>query len=154
MLDENKKNVDCEKSKVKCSLFGKKVERKEDQKVHWGPDKNLKKKSFIMWYMGGVSVTDGTVKMMILKSLHPTFKSLPFLFFRAFGKVYPASKISLWEKQYRSYSILICKHRKNCECCPGHYLNRYLYGHCSHFSQCLLVSSSVYWCLLVSTSVY
>ena len=62
-----------------------------------------------MWYMGGVSVTDGTVKMMILKALHPSFKSLPFLFFRAFGKVYPASKISLWEKQYRSYSILICK---------------------------------------------
>ena len=29
------------------------------------------------------------------------------------------------------------KHRKNCECCPGHYL-----------------STSVYLCLLVSTSVY
>ena len=29
------------------------------------------------------------------------------------------------------------KHRKNCECCPGHYL-----------------STSVYWCQLVSTSVY
>ena len=46
------------------------------------------------------------------------------------------------------------KHRNNCECCPGHYLivlitpqchnsklNRCL---CSHCSQCLLVSTSVY----------
>ena len=41
------------------------------------------------------------------------------------------------------------KHRKNCECCPGHsltvnYLNRCLYSHCSHCSQCLLVSTIVY----------
>ena len=49
------------------------------------------------------------------------------------------------------------KHRKNCECCPGHCLivnhyssmswfnlNRCLCSHWSHCSQCLLVSTSVY----------
>ena len=34
--------------------------------------------------------------------------------------------------------VFVCKkHRKNCECCPGHYLSTSVY-------QCLLVSSSVY----------
>ena len=48
--------------------------------------------------------------------------------------------------------IVQTKHRKNCECCPGHYLNCCLCSHCSHCSQCLLVSTSVfqsYQCLLV-----
>ena len=59
------------------------------------------------------------------------------------------------------------KHRKNCECCPGHYLSTSVYlcllvstnlnlnrCLCSHCSQCLLVPTSVYYCLLVFTSVY
>ena len=75
---------------------------------------------------------------------------------------------TLQKKEKKSYYNL--KHRKNCECCPGHYLstsvyqclrvstnlnlNRCLCSHCSHCSLCLLVSTSVYQCLPVSTSVY
>ena len=44
----------------------------------------------------------------------------------------------------RTSSDSIRKHRKNCECFPGHYLNRCLCSHCSHCSQCLLVFTSVY----------
>ena len=69
----------------------------------------------------------------------------------------------LVKQQLRLFALEIAarefrrKHRKNCECCPGHYLivlitpqchnsnlNRCLCSHCSHCSQCLLVSTSVY----------
>ena len=51
-------------------------------------------------------------------------------------------------------NILRFKHRKNCECCPSHYLivlitpqchnSNMSLSHCSHCGQCLLVSTSVY----------
>ena len=62
-----------------------------------------------MWQMRGVSVTDGKVKMMIHKSLHLTFKSLPYFFFQAFGKVFLAFKISLWGKTISILFNLICE---------------------------------------------
>ena len=47
------------------------------------------------------------------------------------------------------------KHRKNCECCPGHSLTiSQPSKSLSLQSLCLLVSTNVYQCLLVSTSVY
>ena len=45
--------------------------------------------------------------------------------------------ILFWPRQNRKYTPSILKHRKNCECCPGHYLSTSVY-------QCLLVSNSDY----------
>ena len=69
--------------------------------------------------------------------------------------------------QWTKTGWLFTKHRKNCECCPGHYLivlitpqchnsnlNRCLCSHCSHCSQCLLVSTSVYLIVLITPQCY
>ena len=69
------------------------------------------------------------------------------------------SFINIWngkEGFKKAKGLLALKHRKNCECCPGHCLivnhycsmswfnlNRCLCSHWSHCSQCLLVSTSV-----------
>ena len=63
------------------------------------------------------------------------------------------NKIALIGQNESKFRVLYAKHRKNCECCPGHsltvsQLSKSLSlchcSHCSHCSQCLLVSISVY----------
>ena len=71
-----------------------------------------------------------------------------------FNNSFGPSKYALYWGHYYGPGNTNPKHRNNCQCCPGHYLIVNHYSSmswfnlncclCSHCSQCLLVSTSVY----------